>query len=122
VDTPKKDNSYGHYLELGGIINEKDYESAIARAKNTAAPNMMLIKKAERIAKFAGIKLRHAENSPDQRTILYAILRADTGPAELEYHHDQMSDQRLFAEALRMLEDVDSLDKLINAYPHISFS
>ncbi len=122
MNTPKEDNPYGRYLESGGIINEKDYESALVRTKNATAPTIMLIRQAERIAEFAGIKLYHAENSLDQRTILYGILRADTGPEGLEHHHDQMSDQRLFAEALRMLGDADSLDKLINAYPHSSFS
>ena len=121
MNTPKEDNFYRRYRELGGIINEKDYESALARTKNRQAPDLMLIRQAERIAEFAGIKLHNPKNSLDQRIILYAILRADIGPKELKYHHDQMSDQGLFAEVLRMLGDADSLDKLMSAYPHISF-
>jgi hypothetical protein len=64
--------------------------------------------------------LRNTENTIDQRTILYATLRSDVAPKEVEHHHSQMSDQRLFAEVLRMLGDVESLDKMIEAYPNIS--
>lgn len=121
-DAEKENNCYERYRELGGIINEKDYENAIARAKNTAVPDLdiMRIKQSELIAKIAGIELRNAKDTMDQRTILYVILRADK-PKGVKYHHCQMSDQRLFAEVLRMLEDIDSLNKLINAYPNISF-
>ena len=56
----------------------------------------------------------------DSKIILYGILRGDVRPEGVEYHHDEMSDQRLFAEALRMLGDAESLDKMIEAYPNIS--
>ena len=113
--------SYQQYQELGGIINEEDYQSALARAKNTATLDAILIKQSELIARVAGIELRNAKDSLDQRTVLYGILRTDAKPKEVKYHHSQMCDQRLFAEALRMLGDTDSLNKLISAHPHISF-
>ena len=50
---------------------------------------------------------------------LYAVLRADANVDKEKYHHSQMSDQRLFAEALRMLGDTVSLRKFIAAHPHI---
>ena len=110
-----RENNYRRYRELGGIINEKDYESALTRAKNGATPDVARIKQARLIARFAGIEPRN------QITTLYGILRADTAPAEVLCHHSQMSDQRLFAEALRMLGDVDALTKLISAHPQIDF-
>ncbi|MDP3954472.1 MAG: hypothetical protein Q8Q06_03605 [bacterium] len=116
-DAPEK-NSYQRYLELGGIINKKDYASALERAKNITAPDNTLIMQADSIAKFAGIKL---SGPLDKITILYGILRKDVQPKEAEYHHRQMSDQRIFVEALRMLGDTESLDKMIKAYPNISF-
>ena len=81
-----------------------------------------LVKELEFIAEYSGIKLHNTKNDPDPRTILYIILRIDAKPTEVEYHHSQMGDQRLFAEVLRMLEDADSLQKLIEAHPNISFN
>ncbi len=119
----KENNCYERYQKLGGIINEKDYESALARAKNTTVLDLeiTLIKQSELIAKIAGIELHNSTDALDQRTILYGILRADAKPKGIKHHHNQMSDQRLFAEVLRMLGDIDSLNKLINTHPHISF-
>ncbi len=116
----KESNCYQQYQELGGIINKEDYQSALARAKNTTTLDDRLINQSELIARVAGIELYNAKDSIDQRTMLYGILRTDK-PEGAKYHHCQMSDQRLFAEALRMLGDVDSLNKLINTHPHISF-
>ena len=115
-DAPKKNNCYQRYKELGGIIKEKDYESALARAKNTTTLNIVLIKQSEMIAEFAGIEFYNAKDAADQRVMLYGTLRNDTRPEKTPYHHSQMSDQRLFAEVLRMLGDTDALSKLINAY------
>jgi len=120
-NTPKGNNCYERYKELGGIINEKDYESALTRAKNTTALDLLLIKQLEFIAEFAGIELHSTEDAVDRRAILYGILRTDSKPKEAKYHHSQMSDQRLFAEALRMLGDTDALHKLVSTHPHISF-
>ncbi len=121
MQSATKENSYRRYRELGGIINEKDYKSALARAKNTVTLKITLIKQSEHIAQIAGIELHNTKNALDPIIILYGILRTDTAPQEVEYHHSQMSDQRLFAEALRMLGDADALNKLINAHPNIDF-
>jgi len=115
------ESNYRRYQELGGIINEKDYESALARAENAAEPDKARRKQSEFIARVAGIELRNTKSAIDRRTVLYGILRTDTAPAGVKYHHNQMSDQRLFAEALRMLGDVDSLNKLISTHPNIAF-
>lgn len=120
-DAPKENNCYQRYQELGGIINEKDHNSILARAENTTLLNMLLIKQSECIAEFAGIELHNTKDIIDPITILYGILRTDTKPEEVQYHHSQMCDQRLFAEALRILGDAYSLQKIIAAYPNISF-
>lgn len=112
--------NYEQYQSIGGIIDKKDYQSALNKARDTVALDKALILQAEGIADSAGITLLNSEGVLDPRIILYGILRTDIKP-ENEYHHSQMSDQRLFAEALRMLEDVDSLQKLIETYPNISF-
>jgi hypothetical protein len=114
------EENYQNYKGLGGIINEGDYQSALARAKNTTTLDDRLVRQSELIARVAKIELNNTKDSLDQRTILYGVLRGDK-PKGVKYHHCQMSDQRLFAEALRMLGDVDSLNKLVNAYSNISF-
>jgi len=111
---------YDGYQKLGGIINEKDCISALERAEKTAVFNESLIRQAENIAKYAGITLDNSDGI-DPKVKLYAVLRADNKPEDVKDHRSQMSDQRLFAEALRMLEDVGSLNKMIAAYPNISF-
>lgn len=117
------ENSYQHYTEIGGIINEKDYQSVLTRSKHTTTLDKYSIAQAENIARISGIVLHNSKDSLDPRVIVYGILRSDTkSKEEAEYHHSDMSDQRLFAEALRMLGDADSLKKLIEAHPNISFT
>ena len=111
---------YSTYRELGGIINEKDYRNAIERAGKATTFNKTLIQQAKNIAEYAGIILENSDDV-DPKVKLYAVLRADFKPEDVKDHTSQMSDQRLFAEAARMLEDVDSLNKMIIAYPNISF-
>ena len=113
------ESSYQQYLAMGGIINEKDYQSALDRAKSAVAlDNKSLILQVESIARKAGIALHNSESTPDPRVVLYGILRMDANPG-MQYHHNQMGDQKLFAEALRMSGDKESLKKLIEAYPNI---
>ncbi|OGN09373.1 MAG: hypothetical protein A3C61_00715 [Candidatus Yanofskybacteria bacterium RIFCSPHIGHO2_02_FULL_39_10] len=147
----RKENNYQRYLKLGGIINKDDYESALSRLemaeKNQEIPDKNRVTQAGNMAKFAGIELG-GQNGTDQRVRLYSILRSDvklekvkpkqtndqrtsiyydgvsnsdTKTKEVERHHSEMNDQRIFVEALRMLGDVDSVDKMIKAYPNISF-
>ena len=116
-----EEKNYQRYLELGGIINEKDYDSALERSENITTLKETLIRQAEKIAESTGIELHNTEGAIDQRIILYGILRDDVRPEEVEHHHSQMSDQRIFVEALRMLGDTESLDKMIKRYPNISF-
>jgi hypothetical protein len=121
------ENSYQHYLELGGVINEKDYQSALDRMHNARVldrknPQISSsILQVMGIARHAEIKLNDLEDASDPRIVLYVILRNDIKPEDVEYHHSQMSDQRIFGEVLRTLGDADSLDKLIKTYPNISF-
>ncbi|MDO8600117.1 MAG: hypothetical protein Q7R73_00665 [bacterium] len=114
-------HSYQHYKELGGIINEKDYQSALDRAKNIMiSDNEFAISQVNVMARTSGITLHNSKDASDQRIILYGILRTDfKSKEEAEYHHADMSNQKLFAEVLRMLGDEDSLKKLIEAHPHI---
>src|SRR3989344_5550146 len=94
--------SYQRYLELGGIINEQD---------NNDVPDKNHIGQVRMMADVAGIGLL-MRTETDPRVILYSILRSDIRPKDVEHHHSQMSDWRLFAEVLRMLEDMDAFNKL----------
>lgn len=119
--------NYRQYLELGGIINEDDYRSAIKRMIGALAIGIKTprvrssVAQARCIAEYSGIRLSDSEDAPDPRVTLYVVLRGDTQPDDVKHHHSQMTDQRIFAEVLRMAGDKDSLDKLVKAYPHISF-
>ena len=119
-NTPEK-NNYQRYLDLDGIINKDDHRSAFMKVQDTVILDEALIKQAENIAKFAGIELDSSKDTVDPRIILYGILRRDVRPKGVKYHHDQMSDQRIFVEALRMLGDTESVNKMIKAHPNISF-
>ncbi|MCK9352174.1 MAG: hypothetical protein WCT49_03040 [Candidatus Paceibacterota bacterium] len=120
-ETVKIRNCYKRYAELGGIINESDYNSILARAYNEPPRDAISVMQAGSIAKCSGIKLHNTKVALDKTTTLYEIMRLDKMPKGVEYHHCQMDDQRLFAEALRMIGDIDSLDKLFRTYPHITF-
>ncbi len=152
-DTPEE-NNYQRYLELGGIVNEKDYNSALARLEEAEIekkmPNRNQVIQVKNMTKNAGIELGSDKHA--YRTIeLYSILRSDRPPEEVKqshahdqtkdqhtsvyhdgvpkndakpevkHHHSEMTDQRILVEALRMLGDVESRDRIINAHPNISF-
>jgi len=121
VQNPLEKNNYQRYLCLGGIINEKDYNSAIERAGGITTVDGMLLGQTKVMSDFAGIELHNAKNSVDLKVILYGILRNNVRPEGVKYHHSQMSDQRIFVEALRMLGDTESVNKMIKAHPNISF-
>ncbi len=110
---------FDRYQELGGIINEGDYEKALRRAGKITSLNTCLVTQAEMIARFTGVPLDN-KNRLDEITVLYGVLRTDTNPG-VKHHHSQMSDQRLFAEALRMLDHPELLEQVIAAYPNINF-
>ncbi|MCX6765757.1 MAG: hypothetical protein NT136_02250 [Candidatus Moranbacteria bacterium] len=121
------ENSYQRYLELGGIINKKDYQSVLDGMNKTRTldrENLQVsssIQQALGIARYAEIKLNDSKDVLDPKIVLYITLRNDAKPEDVEYHHSQMSDQHIFGEVLRILGDADSLDKLIKVYPNISF-
>ncbi len=116
----EQSHSYDEYKNLSGIINEQDYNSVLARLKNTTTIDETRKAQAKGIARFAGIELLdETKGVADPKIILYGILRSDVRFEGVLRHHDEMSDQRLFAEALRMLGDAESLKKMIEAYPNI---
>lgn len=118
-DTLEK-NNYQKYLELGGIINEADYISALERTDN-APVGIATIAQVRIMANHAKIELHNQDNSIDRRIKLYRILRTDIRPDGIKHHHDSMSDQQIFVEALRMLGDKESTNKMIESHPNISF-
>ena len=118
-DGEQKKDPYAQYQELGGIINRKDYENALQRSAEATAVSDTIVAQVENMAKFAGIELQKEKSANDPRVKLYAVLRGDSKPEDVKYHHSQMSDQRLFAETLRILGDTEALSKLIDAHHKI---
>lgn len=113
------ETGYLSYKNLGGLINETDYVSALARQKENGSADASSVSQSVTMAKHAGIEIDPVTAKDDPRVILYHILRNDKKPEGAEYHHSQMSDQELFAEALRMSGDEESLSKLTAALPNI---
>ncbi|MEK7138684.1 MAG: hypothetical protein AAB799_00705 [Patescibacteria group bacterium] len=107
--------SYEHYKELGGIINEEDYASSLEKSRSLTSVDKNYIRQAQNIAGVAGIELKISDKE-DPRIKLYSVLRSDIKPENTKHHHGQMSDQRLFLEVLRMLEDAGSAEKMKTAY------
>src|SRR3989338_2073474 len=107
--------SYEKYRSMGGFLNETDFANALAQAKErrTVEPHSLL--QAEGMAKAAGIVLEGKENGIDPLVALYDalndILRVDPAGDINRYHYRKLEDQSLFAEALRMLVDTESLAK-----------
>ena len=116
-DTPEY--SYEHYKELDGIINEKDYASSLEKSRSLTSMDKSYIRQAQNIAGIAGIELNISDEDMDPRVKLYYVLRSDIQPEDVKHHHSQLSDQRLFLEVLRMLEDAGSAEKMKVAY-HIN--
>lgn len=111
--------NYSNYLKLGGIINKAACLSSLSRVSQEI-PGEHFVEQAERIAKVVGIRLNNFKGHLDKITLLYGVLRSDLEPGAL-YHHGQMSDERLFAEALRMLNLPNLLRELKMAYPKSNF-
>jgi len=109
---------YERYLERGGILNEVDYQRVMEKTRQAVQLRQSLILQAEQIAKCSGVVLNNFPQQPDEVTILYGVLRTDEKPGA-ENHHGQMSDQRLFAEALKMLDRLGLLVKVMETYPNI---
>lgn len=96
-DDIEEKRPYHRYQKLGGIINEKDYDSALSRLKETEIrqmmPNESQIKQVKNMAKYAGIELGFEAHA--YRTVkLYSILRSDRLPEEIKQLRDKMDDQR----------------------------
>jgi len=118
-----KNSGYKEYQALGGIINEKDYASALAKMKENRTVDEVRTDEAKVMARAAGVELG-AEVARDPRVVLYDILQSDVNTSDPEYRDIRLSDQNFFAEALRMLGDKESLlnlRKFIDAHPYISF-
>lgn len=106
------ENSYQRYLELGGKSKETDYQNIIDELNNKHAldrndPQVIdSIRQVVDMARYAEIKLSDSEDVLDPKIVLYVKLRKN----------NQIVDQRLFVEVLRIIEDPDALKKLKDAY------
>ncbi|MBI2023703.1 hypothetical protein HYT01_04050 [Candidatus Giovannonibacteria bacterium] len=120
----KEANTYERYREMGGIINEKEHQNVLNSSKKIPPFAKRSQKEKERIlqvteiANRSGIELNNPEGGLDPRVEQYLALRDFDIPGGTN-HHGQMPDQQLFAEALRISGDEDSLKKLMEMHPNI---
>ena len=117
--------SYAEYVAAGGRIDEGNHTRVMDRVhgrtddgSEDSAWNQTNI-----TAEISGISFEEItrETGVDPRRV-YALLRNDMGPADVEHHHAQMSDQQLLVEALRMLGREDAVNAIMAKHPHIQFS
>lgn len=109
-------HEYKEYKALGGILDEREYRNVLGRidSSRNVPPNSPTSLQAKVMANVAGITL-----SPET-VVLYGILRNDVKPdPDTEEHYSTLTDQKLFAEALRMVGDKDSLATFIEKHAHI---
>jgi len=101
---------YEEYKNLGGILNPKEYEDVLMLAKEgkEAPSNSLSSGAANSMARAAGIAL-----SPEI-VIIYGILSDKR--ADLAKEREEMSDQELLAEALRIAGNKSSLDTFIKRF------
>ena len=116
-------NSYEQYRSAGGFLDETDYASVLAQAKNKKTVNSHSLAQAGLMANMAGFELQNRGTQIDLHVVLYDVLcdvlRTVTNRHPTAYHHSQMADQPLFAEALRMLGNTEALEKFQAAHPNI---
>ena len=122
---PSENSGYERYVKLGGIINQEDYNSALSRLEIAETNDEPLDEKqtsyVQKLLKYADIELGSGDRA--YRIVkLYSILRADTRPEKVKYHHDQMSDQQILVEALRILDDENAVSSMIAKYTNILFN
>ena len=123
VNLEVKQSDYEKYRSLGGFLIETDFANALARAKANRTLDSHSLLQAQGMARAAGIVLEGKENGLDLRAALYEalndILRGD-GRDINRYHYRKLEDKSLFAEALRMLGDTESLAKFLKTHSAIS--
>lgn len=108
------DYRYARYIELGGEIDGDSFREVWNRAAMITTLARTTILQAEHMAQVAGFSLNNGQHL-DEVTVFYGALRSGYNP-EPEFHYSQMCDQKLLAEALKMLDRPDLLMRVIAAY------
>jgi hypothetical protein len=109
----EKGQGYEKYKTLGGALSPEEYQDILKRvADGKNVPSSSPRSAANFMAQVAGITL-----SPETVTI-YGIL-SDERPNLATERPNEMGDQELLAEALRIVGDTRSLAAFIEKYPHI---
>ncbi len=113
-DEYAKKYEYKEYRKLGGALSQEEYENVLKRsADGKYAPSSSLWQgHANFMAEATGITLT------PEAVVIYGILRSEN-PDPIKEHFSEMSDQKLLAEALRIVGDKISLDIFIEKLPHI---
>ena len=110
----EKRQDYAGYKTLGGVLSQEEYQNVRSHAadKEYIPSGSLWRGHANFMASTAGITL-----SPETVTI-YEILRSEK-PDPAKEHYSELGDQKLLAEALRIVGDKNSLDMFIEKLPHI---
>jgi hypothetical protein len=107
-ESPEEGN-YEQYKALGGTLSQEEYQDVLKRAEEGRNIYSRWSKDANSMARAAEITL-----SPETVT-LYGILR-DEKPDPAKEHYSELNDQKLLAEALRIVGDESSLGMFIKKF------
>ena len=112
--TKIEEAGFGRYESLGGILTEAEYTEVMEELSKLVKIDSHSLSQAKDYARLAGIEIKQ-EN--DIRAALFDVLRLHLKPGLI--HPTLISDQPIFAEVLRMLGDIPSLDIFLQAHPGI---
>lgn len=115
--------SYAGYVACGGRIDEVNYRRVMKAVQNNPLIDVYAKHRTNTTAEISGVSLDAIRNATgiDPRAI-YDILRNDRKPPEAKDHHGQMSDQHLLVESLRMLEQSDAVEAIVDNHKNFQFN
>jgi len=116
-------HSYERYLELGGSLERTRFDRLLQRARIDIRESKTCIAQVTAIALASAIEVDCTGDLNDERVAVYKLLRTNAvADVHTANRHISMCDIQIFAETLRVVADVESLKKLAQAYPQISFN
>jgi len=116
-------NDYERYLELGGSLSRSRFNRLLQKARTDIRESKTCVAQVTAIALASAIKVDCVGDLSDERVVVYKLLRTNAvADVHTTNRHISMCDIQIFAETLRVVADVESLEKLAQAYPQISFN
>jgi len=113
-------HSYSKYRRLGGFLDQVGFQKLVEKVQSGSSGSPFHSSQVAAITLAAGIVFHCSNRESNQRVFVYELLRENvTSDHTRESVYITGSDIRMFAEMLRIAGDIDSLNKLSTAFPHM---